>query len=197
MAGALFAALAATVVQRQEPIASTTAPLPSAEPTAASRRDRIAFPASHPQQIALPGGDVRTVQSVLRVPYRLRYGQFVWAEDGVGPGEAWVRVDLGKQLLSVFRGGHEIGAGVILYGADSMPTPKGRFPVLERLRDHRSSLYDAAMPYTLRLTHDGVAIHGSNVIKGMATHGCIGLPSPFAALVFDAVQRGDPVYIVG
>lgn len=107
-----------------------------------------------------------------------------------------MRVDLSKQILSVFRGEHEIGTGVILYGADSKPTPTGRFPVIERFRDHRSSLYDAAMPYTLRLTNDGVAIHGSNVVRGMATHGCIGIPSSFAALVFGAVRPGDPVYIV-
>lgn len=148
------------------------------------------------QRLALPGGEAKYVASVLRVPRALRYGQFVWAERSIPPGNSWVRVDLSKQILSVFRGQHEIGTGVILYGADSNPTPTGRFPVLERLRDHRSSLYDAAMPYTLRLTYDGVAIHGSNVVRGMATHGCIGIPSSFAALVFGAVRRGDPVYVV-
>ena len=162
-----------------------------------SNPERIAFPVSDPQRIVLPGGDERRIASVLRVARPLRYGQFVWADQAVPPGPSWVLVDLDRQILSVFRGEHEIGTGVILYGADSKPTPTGRFPVLERLRDHRSSLYDAAMPYTLRLTHDGVAIHGSNVVKGMATHGCIGIPSSFAALVFEALRRGDPVYIVG
>lgn len=139
---------------------------------------------------------MRSISSMLLLNRRLRYGQFVWDERDVGQGPAWVRVDLKNQILSVFRGGDEIGTGVILYGADTKPTPTGRFPILEAHRNHRSSLYDAEMPYTLRLTNDGVAIHGSNVIRGMATHGCVGIPEAFAAHLFAALHRGDPVYIV-
>ena len=51
------------------------------------------------------------------------------------------------------------------------------------------------MPYTLRLTPDGVSIHGSNVRDGYATHGCIVVPVEFAANLFDAVSRGDKVII--
>ena len=46
------------------------------------------------------------------------------------------------------------------------------------------------------LTGDGVAIHGSNVREGAATHGCIGIPSAFAAKLFDVVRVGDPVMIL-
>jgi hypothetical protein len=59
----------------------------------------------------------------------------------------------------VFRSGHEIATAVILYGADEKPTPTGEFKILQRLKDHRSSLCDAPMPYTLRLTGDGISIH--------------------------------------
>jgi lipoprotein-anchoring transpeptidase ErfK/SrfK len=52
------------------------------------------------------------------------------------------------------------------------------------------------MPYTLRLTPDGVSIHGSNVRWGFATHGCVGVPAAFAAKLFAAVQTGDEVLIV-
>ena len=75
------------------------------------------------------------------------------------------------------------------------PTPRGRFPILAKLKDHRSSLYDAEMPYTLRLTSDGVSIHGSNVRRGAATHGCIGVPKDFAARIFQSVQPGDLVFV--
>ena len=85
----------------------------------------------------------------------------------------------------------------MLYGADAKPTPIGTFPIIARLKDHRSSAYDAPMPYTLRLTPDGVAIHGSNVRWGAATHGCIGVPTDFAAKLFDQVAAGTPVTIVG
>jgi lipoprotein-anchoring transpeptidase ErfK/SrfK len=97
--------------------------------------------------------------------------------------------------MSAFRSGHEIGTAVILYGADEKPTPLGTFPILARFRDHRSRAYDAPMPYTLRLTPDGVAIHGSNVRWGAATHGCVGVPLEFARRLFEQVHVGDEVTI--
>ena len=52
------------------------------------------------------------------------------------------------------------------------------------------------MPFMLRLTGDGVAIHASNVRQGWATHGCIGVPPDFARKLFSATARGDMVVIV-
>ena len=167
-------------------------------PQPAMRRGggRLTFaPAARPRAL-FPDGALHPVASLLDVPQRLAYGDFAWNEAGVPAGRVWVRVDLDRQILSVFRGAHEIGTAVILYGADSKPTPLGVFPIMARLRDHRSSLYEAPMPYTLRLTGDGVAIHGSNVRAGAATHGCVGVPEAFAAKLFDAIRVGDPVMIV-
>ena len=126
----------------------------------------------------------------------MSYGEYRWDDKGVPAGPAWVRVDLERQLISVFRSGHEIGTAVILYGADGLPTPTGKFPILAKLKDHRSSTYDAPMPYTLRLTADGVSIHGSDVRWGFATHGCVGVPTAFAAKLFGALRTGDEVLIV-
>ena len=167
-----------------------------------------------PQHVAAPAGRVaispadlrrayaagmvdRPIQTILDVRGPMYFGDFRWDDRGVAPGPAWVRVDLRSQLISVFRSGQEIGTAVILYGADGLPTPTGKFPILAKLRDHRSVTYDGApMPYTLRLTADGVSIHGSNVRWGFATHGCIGVPTAFAAKLFDAVKTGDEVLIV-
>lgn len=52
------------------------------------------------------------------------------------------------------------------------------------------------MPCMLRLTKDGVAIHGSIVRKGWATHGCIGVPLDFARQLFAVTRKGDPVIIL-
>ena len=149
-------------------------------------------------QEAYAAGEVdRPIKSLLNVPSRLSYGEFVWNDRGVPQGPAWIRVDLKSQILSVFRSGHEIGTAVILYGTDGLPTPTGKFPILAKLKDHRSATYDnAPMPYTLRLTPDGVSIHGSNVRWGFATHGCVGVPTAFAAKMFAAVSTGDEVLIV-
>jgi hypothetical protein len=149
-----------------------------------------------PGQPLLLDGAPRPVASLLAVPGRMRYGEFVWNDAGVAAGPLWVRIDREAQLISVFRGGDEIGTAVILYGAPEKPTPAGRYPILAKDRDHHSSLYDAAMPYTLRLTGDGVSIHASSVREGRATHGCIGLPEAFARKLFDQARIGDPVLIV-
>lgn len=136
------------------------------------------------------------VKRILDIPAGIGFGEWVWNEEGAPPGGRVVMtVDLKAQTISVFRGGHEIGTAAVLYGADDKPTPLGRYPVLEKDRDHVSNLYDAPMPYMLRLTMDGVAIHGSDVKYGMATHGCIGVPTPFAAKLFEAVKKGDVVIV--
>jgi lipoprotein-anchoring transpeptidase ErfK/SrfK len=137
------------------------------------------------------------IKSILDVRGPLTYGDFRWDDKGVPAGPTWIRVDLGSQIVSVFRSGEEIGTAVILYGADGVPTPTGKFPILAKLRDHKSITYDnAPMPYTLRLTTDGVSIHGSNVRWGFATHGCIGVPKAFAAKLFEVVKVGDEVLVV-
>ena len=148
-------------------------------------------------QARVEGALDRDIESVLNVRKRMQYGEFVWNDRNVPRGPVWVRVDLKSQLLSVFRSGHEIGTAVILYGAQEKETPDGVFPVLAKIKDHRSTTYDGApMPYTLKLTGDGVAIHGSDVRWGAATHGCIGVPLPFAAKLFEQVSYGDQVVIV-
>ena len=126
----------------------------------------------------------------------MRYGQYIWDEAGIPDGETWIRVDLGSQIISIFRAGHEIGTAPLIYGADSKPTPLGTFPILEKDADHVSNLYDAPMPYTLRLTRDGISIHGSDVRSGAATHGCLGVPILFARKLFEHVRVGDEVVVV-
>jgi lipoprotein-anchoring transpeptidase ErfK/SrfK len=139
----------------------------------------------------------RPIRSILDIRDPMEYGEFRWNDRGIPAGPVWVRIDLKAQLLSVFRAGHEIGTAVILYGTDGLPTPTGKFPILAKWKDHKSATYDnAPMPYTLRLTKDGVAIHGSNVRWGFATHGCIGIPTDFAAKLFGVVRVGDQVLIV-
>lgn len=157
---------------------------------------RIVYPDASPFKLALPGGERRAVRSLLNISQPMHYGQFVWNDRGVAAGRAWVRVDLARQTISVFRAGHEIGTAIILYGADGKPTPAGRFPVLAKRKDHISSLYDAPMPFTLRLTGDGIAIHGSDVRARAATHGCIGVPLAFAEKLFEEIGVGDLVVIL-
>jgi hypothetical protein len=160
-------------------------------PAEEMHRDRIIYP----RPLSLPGTD-KAIRSILNVPAPMRFGQFVWDDAGIPDGPIWMRIDRKAQLISVFRGADEIATAVILYGAPDKPTPQGRYPILEMLRDHRSRSYDADMPFTLRLTGDGVAIHASDVRAGYATHGCIGIPLELARRLFHDARTGDVVFIV-
>lgn len=163
---------------------------------AASSGARIWYSANNYPRLSLPDGRQETVRSMLNIAKPMHFGDFVWNEDHIPQGPVWVRIDLKLQLLSVFRDGHEIGSSVIIFGTDGKATPTGSFSILEKDADHYSHTYDAPMPYSLRLTSDGVAIHGSDVREGNATHGCIGLPLEFAKLLFFAANKGDLVVIV-
>jgi hypothetical protein len=174
--------------------AEAAAPSPKAVPAPPGR---VALTPTQVREAYRAGLIDRPIKSLLDVRERMEYGEFRWNDHGVPRGPTWIRIDLKSQLLSVFRSGHEIGTAVILYGTDGLPTPTGKFPILAKWKDHRSATYDnAPMPYTLRLTRDGVAIHGSNVRWGFATHGCIGIPTDFAAKLFGVVRVGDQVLIV-
>lgn len=148
-----------------------------------------------PVPVSAPSDDAFLVKSILKIDQPLDHGEYVWDDKGVPAGPIVITVDLAAQTLSVFRAGYEIGAAVILYGAGDKPTPLGTFPITEKDADHVSNLYDAPMPYMLRLTNDGVAIHGSEVEWAAATHGCIGVPTKFAALLFAQAKLGDRVII--
>ena len=197
---ALVSSLAACNSKRQvdsrEPVPNAAK---SAEPKSLppeAMNGRIVLTKPQLDQAIASGTLDRPVKSLLTVDGPLQFGDFVWNDKAIPPGPTWVRIDLQKQIMSVFRGANEIGTAVVVYGGDNKRTPAGKFHILMKDRDHRSSLYDAAMPYTLQLTGDGVSIHGSTVRWGAATHGCIGLPLEFARRLFEQAKVGDEVVIV-
>ena len=138
-----------------------------------------------------------TVKRVLEISGPIRYGEWHWDEEGVPDGPLTVTVDLEARVMSVFRGGYEIGATAVLLGTEDHPTPTGTFPILTKERHNTSSIYDdAPMPWTLRLTWDGIAIHGGSEIEtGYASHGCVAAPDPFMDRLFEIAKKGDAVII--
>ncbi|MGH6617589.1 L,D-transpeptidase family protein [Sphingomonas sp.] len=136
------------------------------------------------------------VKRILSIPGPMHQGDSYWDESGApATGQMVVTVDLAAQTLSVFRAGYEIGTAVIIYGDEGTPTPLGIFPITQKDADHVSNLYNAPMPYMLRMTNDGISIHGSKVGDGFVTHGCVGIPVAFAKKLFGAVKLGDKVIV--
>jgi hypothetical protein len=139
----------------------------------------MAFLISVPSAAAIP-----TVHTYAETDQPIYYGDYFWDEDGIPHGRNEIVVDLELEQLYVYRGGVEIGRAMITRGWDEMATPMG------------TSTYDnAPMPYNLRLTWAGVAIHGAEVDDESATHGCIGVPLEFAQQLFRSTRVGDKVLI--
>ncbi len=168
---------------------------PAATPVARVAAKPVARVAT-PRPAPAPTETPYTVKRVLAVASPMKFGEWHWDEKGApATGEIVITVDLEAQVLSVFRDGYEIGTAVALYGADVKPTPLGVFKVSQRDADHVSNLYDAPMPYMLRLTNDGISIHGSNVQAGYMTHGCVGVPTVFAKKLFAVTKLGTKVIV--
>ncbi|PKP89484.1 MAG: L,D-transpeptidase [Alphaproteobacteria bacterium HGW-Alphaproteobacteria-16] len=154
-------------------------------------------PAATPTPAAVSKNNPFMIKSILPVEGTIRYGDWFWDESAAPKaGKLVVTVDLEARVISAFRDGHEIGTAVALLGTQSHPTPLGTFPILTKEKDNISEKYNnAPMPHTLRLTWDGIAIHGSPVMNGYASHGCVAVPDEFAAKLFAAAKRGDKVII--
>jgi lipoprotein-anchoring transpeptidase ErfK/SrfK len=204
---ALLLQAAPTLVSAQE---SAERPAAGADEAAAVLGIDSSAPATEPESTASPAtptpNRARNATAILssvhvtrelEIPHWLRPGEFAWTDQAVpASGPTVVVVNLRARVVSVYRAGVEIGRSSLIYGADNKPTPIGEFPVLEKDADHVSNLYDAPMPHMLRLTWDGVALHGSPALRDdLATRGCVGLPREFAALLFDVVRVGDRVIV--
>src|SRR5712672_1671268 len=81
-------------------------------------------------------------------------------------------------------------------GTTGRETPAGIFAVIEKDKDHHSSLYDDAwMPNMQRITWNGIALHGGPLPGYAASHGCVRMPYGFAEKLFDKTRVGMRVII--
>jgi hypothetical protein len=193
---AAFALIVGAGLSQSIPFRSSIRAPEAERPASLAPAGRALLPRADARAGAAAGLMPASARSILKINHAMRYGDFVWNERGVPPGPVSVYIDLRSQLISVYRGQHEIGSAIILYGTDGYRTPLGVYPIKSKDRDHWSRTYDAPMPFALRLTDDGVAIHGSDVRWGAATHGCIGVPLKFAERLFESINAGDRVTIV-
>lgn len=184
---ALLSAPAAGAASPQTP----AAPAPSAAPASATKP---AAPAP-----AKPRPSAPKPAAVKPAPYgvlALKPGEYVWTPDAAPKGPVVVVVSLPQQRVHVYRNGARIGVSTISSGRRGYETPTGIFPIIERQTEHYSNKYDnAPMPFMLRLTMDGVAMHAGHLPGYPASHGCVRLPAAFAETLFGNVRRGTVVVV--
>jgi lipoprotein-anchoring transpeptidase ErfK/SrfK len=142
---------------------------------------------------------------------------------GLPPGKVSVVVDLTGQEAYLYAGGQLALKAPISTGREGYNTAPGRYKIIQKDVDHRSSIYGeyiqdgvvikpdanvhkdpkppratflgAPMPYFMRI-YDGVGLHEGDLPGYPASHGCIRMPGSKARRFFDAVEVGTPVKVV-
>jgi len=140
------------------------------------------------------------------------------------PDNISIYVSLSKQR-AYFKVGDEVAIDApISSGKRAGMTPQGAYKILEKDKDHRSSIYGdfvsksgvvvrsgvstkidsapsgtnyrgAPMRWFMRLTPEGVGMH-TGILPGYpASHGCIRLPDEIANMFYDRVAIGTPVTV--
>jgi hypothetical protein len=105
-------------------------------------------------------------------------------------------VSLKSQQVTFYDADGWILRAPVSTGTKGRETPAGVFAILEKDKDHHSSLYDdASMPNMQRLTWNGIALHGGPLPGYAASHGCIRMPYDFAEKLFDKTWIGMRVII--
>ncbi len=165
-----------------------------------------------------PAGDLIQRQQEVKITARLM--------DTTGPDNSRILVSLAKQRAYLINTNTDeiVIDSPISSGKRGHSTPKGNWKVLQKDKDHRSSIYGdfvdgggrtvrrgvstkidsapsgtryvgASMKWFMRLTNDGVGMHTGFLPGYAASHGCVRMPENIAALFFARVKVGTPAVI--
>ena len=142
----------------------------------------------------------------------------------LNPENARVVVSLSKQRAYLLAGDQVAIDSPISSGKRGHSSPTGSFSVMEKDKDHRSNIYGdyvdaqgrivrggisanidsapsgthfvgAPMKWFMRLTGEGVGMHVGILPGYPASHGCIRMPEPAAALFYANVKVGTPAVV--
>src|SRR6187431_166294 len=127
---------------------------------------------------------------------KLGTGEFVWEPERATAGPVLIVVSKPEQVAYVYRNGIRIARSSVSTGRPGHPTPVGVFDILEKERDHVSTIYKGAeMPWMERLTWNGIAMHAGDLPGYPDSHGCVRLPLEFSKLLFGVTMKGATVII--
>jgi lipoprotein-anchoring transpeptidase ErfK/SrfK len=138
-------------------------------------------------------------------------------------GKTRIVVRLGQQQAYLYKGRSQVASSRISTGREGYHTPVGRFRVLRKDQDHRSSVYGyfandygqavkenvdirkdrrpahahfvgASMPYFLEFS-PGYGLHAGYLPGFPASHGCVRMPYWKARQFFNCARIGTPVVV--
>ncbi len=117
-------------------------------------------------------------------------------------GSKRIVVDVSTQMAYAYEGKQLIYGGWASTGQKKYKTPTGRYRVLAKEKEHISNQWPkpnggAKMPYMLRLTWSGIALHSGYTPNYPASHGCVRLQKDLAKNIFNWAKIGTKVLIKG
>ena len=129
-----------------------------------------------------------------------RQGKPAGPTEAVAPREAgepiMAIVSIKTQHVTLYDADGWIYRAPVSTGTTGRETPAGVFAIVEKDKDHRSTMYDdAEMPNMQRITGNGIALHGGPLPGYAASHGCVRMPFGFAEKLFDKTRIGMRVII--
>lgn len=134
-----------------------------------------------------------------------------------------VRVDLSDQRAQLLVDDRVALDAPCCTGKAGKTTPVGIFPIKEKIRDKRSSIfgslyrngrriykgdrrkyggsYDSyvgsALPFWMRLCDSGIGLHGSKYVhRHPRSNGCVRMPDEAVSTIYSVVGEGTPVKVV-
>ncbi len=146
-----------------------------------------------------------------------------WDGEGVS-GSPHIVIAINHQRAYFYKGDQLVGVSLVSTGREGYGTPLGKYKILQKTKDHISSIYGnyvdttgkvvvkdvdtrkdkrptgtryegSPMPYFMRFT-GGVGMHTGFLPGYAASHGCIRMPDHMARAFFNNVSVGTPVTVV-
>ena len=137
-------------------------------------------------------------------------GAVMWDSNaGNDIGDTYVEVSIGEQKVWYYDDGEVVLESSAVTGLPTIErqTKQGVHHILYKQRDRvlrgSAGAWSSFVNYWMPFTLDGQGLHdaswrrsfGSNIYQYNGSHGCVNLPTEFAAQLYDAVKTGVPVIV--
>lgn len=139
-------------------------------------------------------------------------------------GSPLIKINRSQQKAFFYKDGVLVGVSKISSGKEDHATPPGKYKIIEKDKDHKSSLYGcfkdkatgqmlndnvdirvdkvppgaiyypAPMPNFMRFA-SGIGMHTGYLPGYAASHGCIRMPHQMSEKFFENVSKGTPVIV--
>jgi len=222
----LFTPLGFAAAQVPRPGSRVASPVPRQPTRPAAAAAQPGRPTVPPQQAARQAvaatAPMRKASELINRQGPITINNSIYAS--LSPDNARIVVSLSKQRAYLMAGEEVAIDSPISSGKRAGMTPTGSFSVMEKDKDHRSSIYGdfkdrngrtvrggvsvridsapsgtrfvgAPMLWFMRLTGDGVGMHVGILPGYPASHGCIRMPSQTAEMFYNKVKPGTPVRV--